>query len=188
MEEKKETVGRALHHGELPKGFREILPEALSLRVFDAVGREGMLVTAEREDGAPNPMTATWGGFGALFGKPVVYSFIRPSRYTHDLIMATRRLSLSFFGDGGETALKVCGTRSGRDGDKIREAGLSPFRLPDGSFSYLTARLSVAATVIYMSPLCADAVSESDRLRYYKNGDVHTVFVSRVDAVYLHEG
>lgn len=188
MEEKKETVGRALHRGELPPGFREILPEALSVRIFDAVGREGMLVTAETEDGMPNPMTATWGGFGVLFGEPVVFCFIRPSRYTHTLIKNTRCLSLSFFGDAGKTALKVCGSMSGRDGDKTSAAGLSPFRLPEGGFSYLTARLSIAATVICEVPLDIMRISESERHRYYQNGDVHTVFVSRVDAVYLREG
>ena len=187
MEEKK-TVCRALCRGELPDGFSEILSEDLSLRVFDAVGREGMLVTAETDFGAPNPMTATWGGFCVFLGEPCVLTFIRPSRYTHTLIKKTRRLSLSFFGEDEKDALRVCGSMSGKNGDKIAAAGLSPFRLPEGPFSYFTARLAVAATVIFEMPLEQKGILDSDYLRYYRNGDLHTVFISRVDAVYCREG
>lgn len=187
MEEKK-TVCRALSRGELPDGFSEIPSEALSLRIFDAVGREGMLVTAETDFGAPNPMTATWGGFCVFLGEPCVLTFIRPSRYTHALVKKTRSLSLSFFGEEGKDVLKVCGSMSGRNGDKIAAAGLSPFRLPEGVFSYLTARLSVAATVICEMPLSEKGILDTEYLRYYRNGDLHTAFISRVDAVYQREG
>lgn len=187
MEEKK-TVSRALYRGELPEGFSEISVETLSLCVFDAVGQEGMLVTAETDCGAPNPMTATWGGFCVFLGEPCVLTFIRPSRYTHALVKKTRRLSLSFLGEEGKDALKVCGSMSGKNRDKIAAAGLSPFRLPEGPFSYLTARLAVAATVIFEMPLDAKGITDSEYLRYYRGGDLHTVFISRIDAVYRREG
>mgnify|MGYP000125906059 FL=1 len=44
--------------------------------------KEWMLITAG-SDQKVNTMTAGWGGFGILWGKPCVFIFIRPQRYTY---------------------------------------------------------------------------------------------------------
>ena len=71
---------------------------------FDLIGKEWMLVTAGTEDKF-NTMTASWGGVGILWNKPVAFLFIRPERYTHDFIEENDRLTLSFYGEEYRKAL-----------------------------------------------------------------------------------
>ena len=52
---------------------------------FDLIGKEWMLVTAGNKEKF-NTMTASWGGIGWLWNRPVAFVFIRPERYTHDFI------------------------------------------------------------------------------------------------------
>ena len=49
---------------------KEIKPEELTKNPFHMIGKEWMLVTAEK-DGKVNTMTASWGGVGIMWGKPV---------------------------------------------------------------------------------------------------------------------
>jgi len=73
-----------------------IEPEKLHADCFTMIGKEWMLITAEK-DGKVNTMTASWGGMGILWNKKVAFIFIRPQRYTKEFVDATSHLSLTFF-------------------------------------------------------------------------------------------
>lgn len=88
--------------------FQKIKPEELNENVFQMIGNKWMLITAEK-DGKANTMTASWGGLGILFGKPVAYFFIRPQRYTKEFVDAADRVSLSFFGEEYRDVLNYWG-------------------------------------------------------------------------------
>ena len=61
--------------------WKEISVNDWSDNLFTRIGKDWMLVTAgDREKS--NTMTASWGGAGILWNKPVAFSFIRPQRYT----------------------------------------------------------------------------------------------------------
>ena len=109
---------------------------------FEMIGKEWMLVTAGDESRF-NTMTASWGGLGWLWNKPVAFVFIRPERYTHEFIEASTRLTLSFYPEECRKALQLCGTRSGRDTDKVAATGLQPVTLPSGAVTFAQARLSL---------------------------------------------
>ena len=65
--------------------FKEIKPEELDKSPFQLIGKDWMLITAEK-DNKINTMTASWGGFGVLWGKNVAFYFIRPQRYTKEFV------------------------------------------------------------------------------------------------------
>ena len=73
---------------------------------FKIIGKEWMLVTAGGADEV-NTMTASWGGMGWLWNKPVAFVFIRPERYTHGLIESNDRFSLSFYTEDYKRALQL---------------------------------------------------------------------------------
>ena len=73
-----------------------------------------------------NSMTISWGGVGEIWGKDVVFAFIRPQRYTKEFMDNSDYFTVSFFAPEYKEALKICGTRSGRDCDKLSLAGLTP--------------------------------------------------------------
>ena len=103
--------------------MKEIKPEELQKNPFQMIGKEWLLVTAEKE-GKANTMTASWGGVGIMWGKPVAYVFIRPQRYTKEFIDAGDHFSLSVLGEDYRKTLNYFGTVSGRDEDQIAKSGL----------------------------------------------------------------
>jgi flavin reductase (DIM6/NTAB) family NADH-FMN oxidoreductase RutF len=90
------------------------------------IADEWMLVTAADSSGAWNTMTASWGGFGELWGRDVAFMFIRPTRYTLEFADKAEFFTLSFFGGKHQKALDFCGSKSGKDFNKAAETGLSP--------------------------------------------------------------
>ncbi len=104
--------------------FVEITPEEIQENPFALIGKEWMLITAGQPDSL-NTMTASWGGLGVLWNTPVSYCFVRPTRYTYEFLEREEYYTLSFLEAGQRPALQLCGRRSGRDGDKIAEAGLT---------------------------------------------------------------
>ena len=104
--------------------FKEIAPSEIQGNPFDLIGKEWMLITAG--DGVDcNTMTASWGGLGVLWNKPVCFAFVRPTRYTYEFLEREERFTLTFFPEDYRQALQLCGRVSGRDTDKITNAGLT---------------------------------------------------------------
>lgn len=62
--------------------MRKIEISELKENFFETIGKEWMLITAGQEKSF-NTMTASWGGIGWLWNRPVVFVFIRPERYTY---------------------------------------------------------------------------------------------------------
>ncbi|MDR2647183.1 MAG: flavin reductase family protein [Oscillospiraceae bacterium] len=76
-----------------------------------------------------NAMTVSWGGVGHLWNKDVAFVFVRPQRYTLELMDANACFALSFFGDRQGRAAEIltfCGKNSGRDVDKSAALQLAP--------------------------------------------------------------
>lgn len=160
--------------------FKDVELAALHLDPFAKIGREWMLVTAG-DASSHNTMTASWGGLGVLWGKDVAFAFIRPQRYTKQFVDASDRFTLSFFDESYRDALKLLGTKSGRDGDKIAEAGLTPIEV-DGSTAFEEASLVLVCRKLYAQPMTADSFADTDlREQMYPDADLHTTYVGAIE-------
>ena len=158
-------------------------------RVMQLIGKDWMLVTAGTPS-AFNTMTASWGGIGWLWNKPVAFVFVRPERYTHSFIDANGRLTLSFYTEQYRKALQLCGSRSGRNTDKPAEAGLTPFVLDSGTVSFQQARLTLDCRLLFRTEMeAANFLDETILNRWYgaAQGGLHTVYVAEVEALYTQE-
>ena len=79
--------------------------------IFNRIDKQWMLISAT--DGEhTNTMTASWGGIGWLWNKPVAFIFIRPERYTHQFVEKSEYVTLSFLPEEYRKALQICGTVS----------------------------------------------------------------------------
>lgn len=101
--------------------LKEIQTSQLHSDAFTMIGKEWMLVSAER-DGVVNTMTASWGGMGILWNKKVAFVFLRPQRYTKEFIDQKDCFTLSFYDEEYRKTLSYLGTVSGRDEQKIEKA------------------------------------------------------------------
>lgn len=166
--------------------MKTIAPAQIADNLIDIIGREWMLVTAGTPENF-NMMTASWGGAGYLWNKPVATIFVRPERYTYGFIEETGRFSLSFLGEEHKAVHKVTGSKSGRDTDKVAEAGLHPLFTETGGIFYEETRLGLECKVLY-----ADRIEASNFLDpalaeqwYGAKGGFHKMYVAEITAAYV---
>jgi len=160
--------------------FVNIEPQNINGNLIDLIGNRWMLVTAEK-DGCANTMTASWGGAGVMWNKPSAFVFIRPQRYTFEFIEASDTLTLSFFGEEMRDALKLCGSVSGRDRDKIAEAGLT-LTHRNGMPAFEEAELTLYCRKRYGQFLNEESVIDKDVMSTYTAGDFHKMYVCEIVA------
>ncbi len=85
-----------------------------------------MVSVADRE-GRTNIITVAWAGT-ICTNPPMVSISVRPSRYSHHMILETGGFVINLTTRALVRATDYCGVRSGRDVDKWKEAGLTPVR------------------------------------------------------------
>lgn len=158
--------------------FVETEPSGLKENVFDMIGREWMLITAGKENNF-NTMTASWGGLGVLWNAPVSFAFVRPSRYTYEFMEKETYYTLSVLELGNKKALQLCGSKSGRDTDKVAEAGLTP--VFDAQAPYFgEARLVLVCRKLYTQDLDPERFLDPAIMGNYKGGDFHRMYVGEI--------
>lgn len=170
--------------------MKEVSIETLAQEnAFELIGKEWMLVTGGTKENF-NMMTASWGGIGWLWNKPVAFIFIRPERFTYPLIEQNEYLTLSFLGHG-EAARKIynfCGSKSGRDFDKVKETGLKPVLTEHGAIAYEQARLTIEGRKMFRSEFKPEDFLDKDALsRWYNDqpgGSLHTMYIVEIEKVY----
>ena len=110
--------------------MKKIEVSELTENFFETISKEWMLVCAG-DANRYNMMTASWGGIGWLWNKPVAFVFIRPERYTFEFTENNDFMTLSFLGKSSKAreVYNLCGSKSGRDIDKTLESGLTPYPL-----------------------------------------------------------
>ena len=158
--------------------FHEIRPADIGGNVFDQIGSRWMLVTAG-DRLKFNTMTASWGGMGILWGRPVAFSFIRPQRYTYGFLQKNGFYTLSFYDEKYQDALSLCGTKSGRDCDKVKEAGLTPV-FGDHSVYFDEASLVLVCKKLYEQPMDPACFLDPSIERNYPDKDYHRIFVGEI--------
>jgi flavin reductase (DIM6/NTAB) family NADH-FMN oxidoreductase RutF len=162
------------------KNFKKISPLELNESAFRLIGKEWMLITAGNIDHW-NTMTASWGGMGELWFKPVVFTFLRPQRYTLEFVEKEPVFTLSFFNEKHRPALNFCGSHSGRSCDKAAETGLTPFATENSSVAFEEARLVLECRKLYYQDLNPEQFLDPEiDSKYYPKKDYHRMFVGEV--------
>lgn len=158
-------------------------PNELVENVFTEIGTRWMLITAfDEERQRVNAMTASWGAMGILWNRPVLIAFVRPQRHTYSLLEASDSCSACFL-NGHRDALKLCGTKSGRDTDKIGESGLTPVEL-DGIWGFVEAGRVLKLRKLFVSDMKKENFLDPALLSNYPSEDYHRVYVYEIETVY----
>ena len=177
--------------------FKEVKIEELSFNPFTKISKEWMLITAGDEE-KHNTMTASWGGVGIMWGMNVATAYIRPQRYTKEFVDAEEMFTLSFFKEDYRKALNLCGSKSGRECDKDKEAGLIVDYI--GMAAELKAALKQytkrdqEADLIFvcrklyaqeMKPECFTVDGPDEK--WYPGKDYHTMYMGEIVKVLVRE-
>lgn len=160
--------------------FKKISVDEFNVNPFSMIGKESMLITAEK-DGKVNSMTASWGGLGVMWRKNVAYIVVRDSRYTKEFLDASDSFSLSFFEHNKyKEVLGYMGSVSGRDEDKIEGAKVNVNHHEGIPY------IDEASTVLVCKKMCCQTItSESFTMddldeTFYKDKDYHNLYIGEI--------
>ena len=159
--------------------MRKIDPKELTQNVFSAIGDQWMLITAGTEDRC-NTMTASWGGLGVIWGTPAATCYIRPQRYTKEFVDREEFFTLSFLGEAYRQALQLCGSKSGRDTDKIRACGLTVRTAECGAPYFEEAELVFVCRKRFVQPMDPAAFPQEYKERFYAQEDYHVMYIGEI--------
>jgi flavin reductase (DIM6/NTAB) family NADH-FMN oxidoreductase RutF len=154
-------------------------PYKLKDNVFKLIDLDWMLVTA----GTPkrwNTMTASWGGLGVLWNRPVSFVFVRPTRYTYEFMEEHERFTLSFFPKTYRKALVFCGSKSGRDYDKAKETGLEPVSPFKDAVTFRQARLALICRKLYTTDIDPSRFLDPKTDIHYPKKDYHRIYIGEI--------
>ena len=151
--------------------------------------RKGAFLTTAHE-GKVNSMVIGWGHIGRIWELPVFVAYVRRNRYTRELLDANGEFTVNVPVRGFEPhAFSVCGTRSGRDMDKISEAGLTLVEAEKISVpAVLEYPLTMECRVLYRDEQHADRLPEEIRRRFYSmEADDHIAYYGEIVSAYMLE-
>lgn len=103
----------------------EVQPESYLRETQYMLRNGGLLLASLGSNRRPNVMTIGWGLIGVMWRRPVFMVAVRKSRYTHSLMEETGEFTVNVPHKGMEKSTSFCGTNSGRDHDKFKEAKLT---------------------------------------------------------------
>ena len=140
----------------------------------------GALLSATSKSGKFNTMTVSWGGYGTLWGKKVCFVFVRPERYTYEFCENGDVLTLSFFGKERANTLRFCGTKSGRDTDKIATCDLKFTTDNQGAVFFDDAVATLKLKKLYAQDMQKECFIDTSPLKFYENGGLHRIYICEI--------
>lgn len=162
--------------------MKQIEINEFSENPFKLIGSDWMLITAKKGD-KTNMMTASWGGVGILWNKPVATIYVRPQRYTKEFIDNEEYFSLCVLPEEYRQILNYCGTKSGRDEDKIAETKLTIDESEKAPI-FKEARLVLICKKLYAQDLTEQSFIDKSLVeKNYQAKDFHTMYIAEIEKI-----
>ena len=175
-----------------------------TINAFDYAGdickamKKGILLTTKAGDKV-NTMTIGWGMLGIEWGKPIFIAFVRESRFTKQMLEENGEFTVNIpYGEMDTKILGFCGTKSGRDMDKIAELNLTleePLSISVPGIRELP--LTLECRVLYKQQQVLNAIPKEIPDRYYpqevdgshpgSNRDYHIAYYAEILNAYIIE-
>lgn len=151
----------------------------------------GILLTTKVGDKV-NTMTIGWGTMGVEWSRPIFVAYVRESRYTREMLDQSGEFTINVPLDQVDSRiLSVCGTKSGRDMDKI---GTLQLHLEEGEAiatpGIRELPLTLECKVLYRNKQGVEAIPQEIQDRYYPKDaagyqDFHYAYYAQIVNAYL---
>ena len=166
--------------------FHKLDPKELTNNVFSLIGDQWMLITAGTAERC-STMTASWGGLGVLWGAPAATCYIRPQRYTKEFVDREDCFTLTFFDEDQRKNLSFCGSKSGRDVDKVKACGFTVKTADCGAPYFEQARLVLVCRKVAVSAFEPSQFLDSGIMQNYAQNDFHAIYYGAIEKVLISE-
>ena len=164
-----------------PADLHTVSPEVF--RVFDE--QPPLLIAGDRT--ACNTMTIGWCQLGRLWSQPVCTVYVRPERHTYGFLEKHDYFPVSVLPAGEKKTIAFCGTKSGRDVDKIAECGLTlAYGAGDAPY-FEEAELVLVCRKVYAQDMAGEFVTDGTHIdRHYApgHGNWHRMYIGEVVEAY----
>ena len=151
--------------------------------------KKGVFLTTKAGDKV-NSMVIGWGHLGRIWERPVFITYVRDNRYTYEMLEKNPEFTINVPINGmDKNAFRICGSKSGRDMDKISEAGLTPtepevITVP----GLMEFPLTLECKVLYKEEQDASKLPEDIRGKFYSiDISEHTAYYGEIVAAYIIE-
>ncbi len=160
-------------------------PYNFKTKINDLWGKQWFLLTSGSfSEKNYNTMTVAWGFFGVMWNKPVAAVVVRPTRHTFDFIEKYDTFTLTAFDmsiEKNREALKLLGTKSGRDSDKIAETSLTIAKSDIiEAPTFKEAELSIECKKIYKNDFKPEDFLIPEIENSYPMKDYHTIYYGEI--------
>ena len=174
--------------------YKENSVKDLKLNPMTLFGEDWMALTAGNEERGYNTMCIAWGHMGSLWERdshanrlPTVTCFVRPQRYTKEFMDQEDLFTLSHFPSSMKKALGYIGSHSGRDGDKARDAGLTPVFDQDTTY-FEEADMVLICRKLYQAPFLEEGFTDKSLIDFnYPKKDFHEMYIGEILKVLVRE-
>lgn len=159
--------------------------DMLEWNPIQKVADEGIAIVAEA-DGTVNAMSSHNGGVGHLWGKNVVYAFLRNTRYTKELLDKSEYFSACFFDMSEKNnvqLMKVLDQLSGRNEDKLHlchvniEHALNAPYIDEANFIILCRK--IAAVPMTENTILDEKILNENYTAKHLD-DFHTMYIGEI--------
>lgn len=159
---------------------REIIKD-----IVEGLEKGQVLLCCVDENGKPNAMAIGWGTVGIIWNRPVFVAFVRPSRYTYQLIEKTGDFTVNIADEGDKEIVNYCGTVSGKTHDKFKEKNLTPLKSEYIKSPLIKeCRINIECKVIAKVDLIPEFVDEKIKKEAYPSGNYHRIYFGEILACY----
>jgi len=156
--------------------------------IFNLISKQWMLIACKNKvNNKINMMTASWGGFGVLWHKNVTFSFVRPQRYTYELLEKNNYYTLNFLPEKYREVLNFCGKNSGKNIDKIQVTKLT--EIENGNYNYFQeSELVICCKKLYSQLFKHENFHENKIIEtWYPEKDFHKVYIGEIIKIFKKE-
>jgi flavin reductase (DIM6/NTAB) family NADH-FMN oxidoreductase RutF len=168
-------------------------PLAYGDKIVTAV-KSGVLLTTKVDDRV-NTMSISWGTLGIQWGLPIFTVFVRGCRHTKPMLDQNPEFTINIpLGAVDKNIIKVCGTRSGRDTDKLKLLDLhteEPDKISVPGIKELP--LTLECKVIYKQQQIPQCMTDPEPHTHYPENsqnihdDYHTAYYGQIVSAYILE-
>ena len=158
----------------------------LSLNPFTAFDKKWMVLSAgDFAAGKTNCMTVSLGFIGTMWNLPVAQVVVRPQRYTREFLDRYDSFTLCSFPETYRPALKILGSKTGRNFDKVAESGLRPVASSVvAAPSFAEADFVLECRKLFCQPMTAESLLDPRAIAAYPGKDYHIIYIGEVLAAF----
>ena len=146
---------------------------------LERLSEGGLLLAATRQDGKSNAMTIGWATPGVIWGLPIMTVLVRPSRFTYTFIEESQVFTVNVPSPDMKAFVKLCGTRSGRDVDKLAQVGTSMGRTVE-CVTIDACPVVYECKVVHWNDVIPQNLAPAIDAGSYAKGDYHRLYYGQI--------